>query len=73
MGLTKQTSILAFQIGSAVTDIIYPTIGSLMAICALARVPFEKWFKFAIRLVAGVYLVGWIFLAIAVAINWGPF
>ena len=73
VGLTKQTSILAFQIGSAVTDIIYPTIGSLMAICALARVPFEKWFKFAIRLVAGVYLVGWIFLAIAVAINWGPF
>lgn len=73
IGMTKQTSILAFQIGDGVTNIIYPTLGSLMAVCALARVPFEKWFKFAIRLVAGVYVVGWIFLAIAVAINWGPF
>ena len=44
-----------------------------MAVCAIARVPFEKWFKFAVRLVAGIYLVGWVFIAIAVAINWGPF
>lgn len=35
-------------------------MGSLMAVCAMARVPFEKWFKFAIRMVAGVYLVGWV-------------
>lgn len=73
IGLTKQTSILCFQIGDGVTNIAIPTLGSLMAVCAVARVPFEKWFKFAVRLVAGVYLVGWLFIAIAVAINWGPF
>ena len=73
IGMTKQTSILAFQIGDGVTNIMIPTMGSLMAVCALARVPFEKWFKFSLRLVAGVYLVGWVFLGIAVAINWGPF
>lgn len=33
----------------------------------------RKWFKFAIRMVAGVYLVGWVFVCIAVAIQWGPF
>ncbi len=48
-------------------------MGSLMAVCAMARVPFEKWFKFAVRMVAGVYLVGWVFVCIAVAIQWGPF
>ena len=73
IGLTKQTSILCFQIGDGVTNIAIPTLGSLMAVCAVARVPFEKWLKFAVRLVAGVYLVGWVFIAIAVAINWGPF
>ncbi len=73
IGMTKQTSILCFQIGDGVTNIIYPTLGSLMAVLAIARVPFEKWFKFAIRLVAGIYLVGWVFAAIAVTIRWGPF
>ncbi len=73
IGMTKQTSILAFQIGDGVTNICIPTMGSLMAVCAMARVPFEKWFKFAIRMVAGVYLVGWVFVCIAVAIQWGPF
>lgn len=73
VGMTKQTSILAFQIGDGVTNISIPTMGSLMAVCAIARVPFEKWFKFAIKLVGVIYLVGWVFLAIAVGINWGPF
>lgn len=73
IGMTKQTSILAFQIGDGVTNIAIPTLGSLMAVCAIARVPFEKWFRFAVRLVAGIYLVGWVFVGIAVAISWGPF
>lgn len=73
IGMTKQTAILAFQIGDGVTNICIPTMGSLMAVCAMARVPFEKWFKFAIRMVIGIYLVGWVFVCIAVAINWGPF
>ena len=73
VGMTQQTSILAFQIGDGVTNISIPTMGSLMAVCAIARVPFEKWFKFAVKLVGAIYLVGWIFLAIAVGINWGPF
>lgn len=73
LGMTKQTSILVFQIGDGVTNILYPTVGSLMAVCAVAHVPFEKWFKFALRLVGAVYLVGWVFVVIAVKIAWGPF
>lgn len=73
VGLTNQTSILAFQIGDGITNIIYPTLGSLMAMCGIARVPIDKWFKFAIKVVVAVYLVSWAFLFIAVKINWGPF
>lgn len=40
-----------------------------MAVRAMARIPFEKEFKFAMRMVAGVYLVGWVFICVAVAIH----
>lgn len=73
LGITRQTSILAFQIGDGITNIIYPTLGSVMAMCAIARVSFEKWVKFALKLVLLLYITGWIFLIIAIKINWGPF
>ncbi len=73
VGMTDQTSILAFQIGDGITNLIYPTLGSLMAMLGIARVPFSKWVKFAVREVAVIYLVTWVFLLIAVKINWGPF
>lgn len=73
LGMTRQTSILAFQVGDGITNIIYPTLGSVMAMCAIARVPFDKWVKFSIKLVLLLYIVGWVFLAIAIKINWGPF
>ena len=73
IGLTDQTSILAFQAGDGITNIIYPILGALMAMCGIARVPFGQWFKFAVRVVVGVYAVTWLFLLIAVKINWGPF
>lgn len=73
LGMTRQTSILAFQIGDGITNIIYPTLGSVMAMCAIARVSFEKWVKFALKLVLLLYITGWIFLVIAIKINWGPF
>lgn len=73
VGLTDQTSILAFQTGDGITNIIYPTMGAMMAMCGIARVPFGRWFKFAIKVVLSVYIVCWAFLLLAVKINWGPF
>ena len=73
IGMTDQTSILAFQIGAGVMDLIYPTMGSMMAMLGMARVPYGKWVKFVIKVVIAMYLVTWVFLIIAVKINWGPF
>lgn len=73
IGMTDQTSILAFQIGAGVMDLIYPTVGSMMAMLGMARVPYGKWVKFVIKVVIAMYLVTWVFLLIAVKINWGPF
>ena len=73
IGMTDQTSILAFQIGAGVMDLIYPTMGSMMAMLGMARVPYGEWVKFVIKVVIAMYLVTWVFLLIAVKINWGPF
>ncbi len=70
VGLTRQTSVLAFQIGDGVMNLIVPTLGGLLAMLALARVPFEKWFKFILPMVLKVLVVGWIFITIATFVGY---
>lgn len=70
VGMTRQTAILAFQIGDGIMNLVVPTLGGLLAMLAMARVPFEKWVRFITPLVGKEILVGWVFIAIAVLTNW---
>lgn len=70
IGMSRQTAILAFQIGDGVTNMIYPTLGGLLAMLALARVPFDKWFRFAFPLIVKILLASWAFLVVAVMIGY---
>lgn len=72
IGMTRQTAILAFQVGDGVMNLLVPTLGGLLAMIALARVPFDRWFRFAFPLVLKILVVSWVFLALAVTVNWGP-
>lgn len=73
LNMTQQTTVLAMQAGATIPNVILPTVGATIAMCGLARVPFEKWVKFALKLVLAVFVVSWIFIFIAVKINYGPF
>jgi uncharacterized ion transporter superfamily protein YfcC len=70
IGMTRQTAILAFQVGDGVTNMIYPTLGGLLAMLALARIPFDKWFRFAFPLIVKILLASWVYLVIAVFIGY---
>lgn len=70
IGVSRQTAILAFQIGDGLINMMIPTLGGLLAMLALARVPFDKWFRYIFSLICKLYLVGWVFLGVAVVINW---
>ena len=72
IGMTRQTAIMAFQVGDGIMNMIFPTMGGMLAMIALARVPFDRWFRFVFPLVMKILLVSWVFLAVAVYINWGP-
>ena len=70
VGLTRQCTILAFQIGDGVTNLVNPTLGGLIAMLSLARVPFDRWLRFIFPLMILILFVCWIFLIIGVAIQW---
>jgi uncharacterized ion transporter superfamily protein YfcC len=72
LGLTRQTTILAFQIGDGVTNLFNPALGGLIAMVSICRVPFDRWLRFIFPLVGILLVVSWIFLLFSVFINWGP-
>jgi uncharacterized ion transporter superfamily protein YfcC len=45
-GVTRQTAVLAYQLGGGLTDVIAPTSASLMGCLAAARVDFGLWLRF---------------------------
>jgi uncharacterized ion transporter superfamily protein YfcC len=66
LGITRQTSVLAFVLGDGFSNILIPTNGVLMAILGIALVPFEKWFRFIVRLFVIMMLLSFVFLLLAV-------
>lgn len=72
-GVTRQTSVLAYQFGDGFSNIFTPTQGYFMAGLALIGVPWTKWAKFLWPLQVIWLLLGLVFLLIAQAMRWGPF
>ncbi|MCG7335266.1 hypothetical protein MHZ95_08255 [Sporosarcina sp. ACRSM] len=73
VGITKQSTILATQLGDGITNILFPVSGVLMASLVYAKVPYFTWVKFIMPLLIIWTVLGCIFLVIAQAIQWGPF
>lgn len=42
-GITRQTAVLAYQLGDGFTNMIIPTSGVTIGTLAMARVPYAKW------------------------------
>ncbi len=72
LGLTRQTTILAFQIGDGVTNLFNPSLGGLIAMLGMCKVPFDRWLRFIFPLVIMILVVSWLVLLFTVYINWGP-
>lgn len=65
IGMTRQVSVMAFQIGDGITNLCYPTLGGLLAMLALTRVPFDRWFRFIFPLVLKLLVLGIVMMVIA--------
>jgi uncharacterized ion transporter superfamily protein YfcC len=73
VGVTRQTSVLAYQFGDGFSNVFTPTQGYFMAGLALLGVSWTRWARFMAPLQAIWLGIGLVFLAIAHAIRWGPF
>lgn len=72
LGLTRQTTILAFQIGDGVTNLFNPTLGGLIAMLSVCRIPFDRWLRYVMPMVGIIMVISWIALVFSVYIKWGP-
>lgn len=70
LGVTRQTAVLAFQLGDAFTNVVSPTSGELMAALAICHVPYTKWFKFMGPLWGIWCVLAIILLVVAVSIGY---
>jgi uncharacterized ion transporter superfamily protein YfcC len=73
VGVTRQITILAYQFGDGFSNLVYPTNAVLLICLGLTRVSYLKWLKWSLPLWGVVVVCTVIFLAIAVAIGFGPF
>jgi len=73
VGLTRQTIVTAYCFGDGFTNMIYPTNAVLLISLGLASVPYGKWLRWSAKLWLWVLPVVLAFLAVAVAIGFGPF
>lgn len=70
LGISRQTAVLAFILGDGLSNVIIPTNGVLMAMLGLAKIPFEKWFRFVLPLFIICILIAVAFIALAVIIGY---
>lgn len=68
-GVSRQTAILAFQLGEY-TNIIIPTSGVTMGALSMARVPWDKWAKWVLPLMIILFVLGFLLLIIPNIIGW---
>ncbi len=66
IGLSRQVCVLAYQYGAVMMDIIIPTNGGLMAVLAIAGIPFNKWFSFIFKLCLTILLFASLAVVVAV-------
>lgn len=73
VGVTRQTAVLAYQLGSGFMDSIMITSGVLMGQLSVAKIPYAKWFRYLMPLMGLWLLIGGIFLIFAYYTGYGPF
>ena len=70
VGVTRQTTVLAYQLGDGISNVFTPTQGYFMAGLALIRVPWTSWAKFMWPLQLLWLGAGLVLLLVAHAVGW---
>lgn len=70
IGVSRQTVVLAFQMGDGISNMIIPTSGILIAALSMAKIPWEKWAKWLLPAILVQYAIGAVLIIVAQAIGY---
>jgi uncharacterized ion transporter superfamily protein YfcC len=65
LGFSREATVIAYQTGGGLAQMVTPTNGALMAILLAAKVPLQRWLRFAVVGIALLVLVGVVAAAFA--------
>lgn len=69
IGLSRQVTVLAYQYGAGLCELITPTNGALMAIVAACGVRFDEWWKFVLPLYLLLLALGAVAVVVGIAVG----
>jgi uncharacterized ion transporter superfamily protein YfcC len=69
LGLSRQVTVLAYQYGGGLCELLTPTNGALLAILAAAGVRYEDWLRFVLPVLAALFALGAGAIGVGVAIG----
>jgi uncharacterized ion transporter superfamily protein YfcC len=73
LGITRQTTVLAYQLGDGMSNILTPTSGYFMAALGILKIPWSVWVRWMLPLFAVWFVMGSIAMLVANAMQLGPF
>ncbi len=62
IGVSRQATVMAFQLGDGFTNMITPTSPVLIGVLGVAKIPYEKWLKWVLPFMAILIFLGWLLL-----------
>lgn len=73
LGVTRQTAVLAYQLGDGFTNFAIPWNGITLAVLSLGFVPMQAWFRWCWKLQIWIILLCMLLLIWPTLMHWGPF
>lgn len=70
VGISRQTAVLAFQLGDGFSNSVLPMSSSLMGYLAVSKIPYSKWLKFMMPLFLIWTALGCLFMLGALMIGY---
>jgi uncharacterized ion transporter superfamily protein YfcC len=69
IGLSRQVTVLAYQYGAGLCELVTPTNGALMAMLAASGVRYEEWVRFLAPVLGALAALAAVAIGLAVAMG----
>ena len=73
IGVSRQATVMAFQFGDGFTNMITPTSGVLIGCLGIAKIPYDKWFRWLWKLILVLIITGFLLLLPTLYLNLNGF